>query len=104
MDRALSDDDIPTIPAFPVPGLPEVAPAPFFPAALSRPRKELVIDTDAEGFFAVGLAMNDVAQAPTDDELAAWWSAHPRRELSRYVVASVIVCVGIMAASAVQLG
>ena len=103
MDRAVSDDDIPTVPAFPVPGLPKAAPAPFFPT-LPRPRKELVIDTAAEGFFAVGLALNDIAQAPTDEELAAWWGAQRRRDLSRYVLAVVVVCLGIMAATAVQLG
>jgi hypothetical protein len=104
MDRALSDDDIPTVPAFPVPGPPKAAPAPYFPTTLPRPRKELVIDTAAEGFFAIGLAMNDIAQAPTDEELAAWWGAQRRRALSRYVLAIVVVCLGIMAATAVQLG
>lgn len=111
MDRALSDDDIPTLPAFPVPGPPRAAlaepsapPTPFFPATLPRARKQLVIDTGAEGFFAVGLAMNDIALAPTDEELAAWWGAQRRRSLARYVLAVVVVCLGIMAATAVQLG
>ena len=62
MDRALSDDDIPRLQAFPVPGLPKAA-------------RALVIDTAAEGFFALRLAMNDIAPAPTDEELAAWWGA-----------------------------
>ncbi|MEA2746332.1 MAG: hypothetical protein QOI41_475 [Myxococcales bacterium] len=113
MERALSDDDIPTLPAFPVPGPPRAVlappppsppPTPFFPATLPRARKELVIDTGAEGFFAVGLAMNDIARAPTDEELAAWWGAQRRRSLARYVLAVVVVCLGIMAATAVQLG
>lgn len=97
MDRARSEDDIPTLPAFPVPGVREAAPC--FPAA---PRKPLVIDTASEGFFAVGLAMNDVA--PTDDEVAAWWTAQRRRDLTRYVLAVVVVCLGILGATAAQLG
>jgi hypothetical protein len=100
MHRARSEDDIPTLPAFPVPGLPEATP--YFPEPPPRPRRELVIDTAAEGFFAVGVAMNDVV--PTDEELASWWAAQRRRELSRYVVAAVVVCFVIMAATAAQLG
>jgi hypothetical protein len=74
MDPARSENDIPTLPAFPVPGVGEATP--YFPLPLPpapRPRSALMIDTAAEGSFAVGLAMNDV-------------------------------CMGILGASAAQLG
>lgn len=100
MERALSEDDIPTLPAFPVPGVRAVAPS--FPEPPPRPRHALVIDTAAEGFFAAGLAMNDVA--PTDEELDVWWSAQRRRDLSRYVLVVVVVCLGILGATAARLG
>jgi len=116
MERAASEDDIPTVPAFPVPGVREVAP--FFPEPPPRPRSALVIDTAAEGFFAAGLAMNDVGpresdvgssendvgSSENDEELDAWWSAQRRRDLSRYVVAVVVVCLGILGATAARLG
>lgn len=111
MDRARSENDIPTLPAFPVPGVGEAAP--YFPPPLPpapRHRSALVIDTAAEGFFAVGRAMNDVASpddvAPTDDEESVPWiaTAQRRRALSRYVLAVVVVCLGILGASAAQLG
>ena len=97
MERALSENDIPS---FPVPGVREVEP--FFPEPPPRPRNALVIDTAAEGFFAAGLAMNDVV--PTNEELDMSWSAQRRRDLSRYVLAVVVVCLGILGATAAQLG
>jgi hypothetical protein len=113
MERARSENDIPTLPAFPVPGVGEAVP--FFPAPpppAPRPRSALVIDTAAEGFFAVGLARNDVAPqphdevAPADDEPSAPGiaAAQRRRDLSRYVLAVVVVCLGILGASAAQIG
>ena len=111
MERARSENDIPTLPAFPVPGVGEATP--FFPAPpppAPRPRSALVIDTAAEGFFAVGLAMNDIA--PHADDAPAYEraselsgvTAQRRRELSRYVLAVVVVCLGILGASAAQIG
>lgn len=47
---------------------------------------------------------DDDIPTPTDDELAAWWGAQRQRDLSRDILAIVVVCLGIMAATAVQLG
>lgn len=85
--RALSENDIPTLPAFPV--------------------VPLVIDTSAEAFFAAGRAVNDHGSNELgEDDLAAigLTPAQRRRELSRFVLAVVVVCVAILGAGVAHVG
>jgi hypothetical protein len=111
MDRARSENEISTRPAFPVPGVGDARPhSPAPSPRATRPRSALVVDTAAEGFFAVGLAMNDVAprddDAQADDEPSTPHvaTAQRRRDLGRYVLTVLVVCLGILAASAARLG
>ncbi len=71
--RALSENDIPTLPAFPVPVVREHErqPAPSFPEPPPKPRSALVIDTSAE---------------------------------ARFVLAALVVCLGILGASVAHVG
>ena len=95
--RALSENEIPTLPAFPVPVV-----------------RALVIDTSAEAFFAVGRAMNDHASsndpqttdALSEGDLAAigFTPAQRRRDLSRFVLAIVVVCLAILGAGLAHVG
>ena len=107
--RAVSEDDVPTVPAFPVPVVRDEQrqPAPFFPEPPAKPRSAIVIDTSAEAFFAVGRAVNDNTSSElSEDDLAAigLTPAQRRRDLSRFVLAVVVVCLGILGASVAHVG